>query len=420
MKRPLVLAVVVASVLVTAINLGLSATETTAFQVSPQTNSGFSIDALPANGAFTLLYPPDGAGSVLALALYVDALIVLLVYVLTRFRRRSPRARLTITLIVLPVIYLIADRSIVSFSTLQPCVYLPDPRLMWRVQPDLRVGPGAMFASNAHGLRGAEIEHQKPPDVFRIVVLGDSSLFGHGVGDDETFSVRLQKHLEGARPGRRIEVLNAAVPGYTTWQGLTWLRSVGVSFEPDWIIVGFNNDAAPAITTDRLSLDQPAWVQSIKDVLYQSAVYLVIRKTLISRSSRKLDPAAQDPNDRPTSVNSQRVPLGDFQDNLQSFQALARAHGAGLTIAVMPRNRPLQKRFSMGYREAMLAMAPQGVMVADFYAEWAKPEDTRFFIEGDRLHPNAAGQDRLARSVATLLQAAWKVNASSTPSSETP
>lgn len=415
------MALVLASVLVTAVHLGLVAASPGTFEDPPAPTNAFRIDALPANGFFTLLYPPNGAGRVLMLALYVDVLIVLLVYLLTRFPRRSPRVRLAITLFVVPLTYFIAESAVVSFSKTQPCVFLPDPRLMWRVQPNLRVGPGAPFASNAHGMRGATVERQKPPGVFRIVVLGDSSLFGHGVGDDETFSVRLQKHLEGSKPGQRIEVLNAAVPGYTTWQGLTWLRRVGLSFEPDWIIVGFNNDAGYAMVTDRQSLDQPSWVQAVKDVLYRSAVYLVIRKAIITSTSPLDDPQVQKEIASPTAAGKSRVPLADFKDNLQAFLDIARARAMGLTVVVMPRNRALAEHFSIGYREAMLEMTAQGVMVPDFFTEWSKPEDGKLFIEGDRLHPNAAGQDRLAREVATLLQAAWKVTGSSSrPSSGTP
>jgi hypothetical protein len=38
---------------------------------------------------------------------------------------------------------------------------------------------------------------------------------------------------------RRCEVINAGVPGYTTWQELEFLRQYGLSMQPDLVVLGF-------------------------------------------------------------------------------------------------------------------------------------------------------------------------------------
>jgi lysophospholipase L1-like esterase len=68
---------------------------------------------------------------------------------------------------------------------------------------------------NHIGLRGPDVKPRQTIEK-RILVLGDSFVFGHGVGDVETWPAQLQTLF--ARAGREIEVLNGGVPGYGTDQ----------------------------------------------------------------------------------------------------------------------------------------------------------------------------------------------------------
>ncbi len=52
----------------------------------------------------------------------------------------------------------------------------------------------------------------KPADVYRVLLLGDDMVFGSEVYTDELVSARLEQILKSTSP-RRIEVLNAAIPG---------------------------------------------------------------------------------------------------------------------------------------------------------------------------------------------------------------
>jgi lysophospholipase L1-like esterase len=66
---------------------------------------------------------------------------------------------------------------------------------------------------NALGLRGREISADSE-ERFRIVVLGDSMTYGHGVANGETYPYRLQELLGERRPGLDAEVINAGTRGY--------------------------------------------------------------------------------------------------------------------------------------------------------------------------------------------------------------
>jgi lysophospholipase L1-like esterase len=75
----------------------------------------------------------------------------------------------------------------------------------------------------------------KPPAVFRILVLGDSIAYGARVRRRDAFPERLEASL--AASGQPVEVVNAGVSGYTTWNEARWLEERGRAFEPDLVLV---------------------------------------------------------------------------------------------------------------------------------------------------------------------------------------
>ncbi len=72
-----------------------------------------------------------------------------------------------------------------------------DPEAGWTCKPDLDARyelPGSFnvrVLCNSRGLRDEEILYEKAPGFQRIVVLGDSFMWGYGVENDEMFSTQL-------------------------------------------------------------------------------------------------------------------------------------------------------------------------------------------------------------------------------------
>lgn len=93
---------------------------------------------------------------------------------------------------------------------------------------------------NSLSLRGPEVDVSKPKDVFRIVVIGDSVTYGLYVNADQAFPAQIEKMLTGQKiDGRRIEVINAGVPAFTTYNELHLYRDKLKDFSPDLVILGF-------------------------------------------------------------------------------------------------------------------------------------------------------------------------------------
>ena len=59
----------------------------------------------------------------------------------------------------------------------------------------------------------------KPKGVFRVLCLGDSSTWGDGVEPEQAFCPVLKTILQPRMPNVRVETINAAFKGYSSFQG---------------------------------------------------------------------------------------------------------------------------------------------------------------------------------------------------------
>lgn len=117
-----------------------------------------------------------------------------------------------------------------------------DPRYGWSNVPNRtvrfqRLEFDTEVSINEDGYRGPRIPVEPTPGRYRILVLGDSYVFGHGVDEEETFCSLVAARLPES------EVLNFGVVGYSTDQELMLLRDRGLRYRPDLVILGlYRND----------------------------------------------------------------------------------------------------------------------------------------------------------------------------------
>ncbi|HYU34227.1 MAG TPA: SGNH/GDSL hydrolase family protein [Thermoanaerobaculia bacterium] len=110
------------------------------------------------------------------------------------------------------------------------------PDIVYELRPGLDgTFRGQTLRTNALGIRGArEYAREKPAGTFRIVGLGDSNMFGWGVGEGEPYLQILEKRL-----GPRFEVLNFGVPGYNGVMEVSTYEHRAAELAPDLVIVHF-------------------------------------------------------------------------------------------------------------------------------------------------------------------------------------
>ena len=135
--------------------------------------------------------------------------------------------------------------------------YRPDGRLGFALRPGVRVRHvdrdfSVTVAVNGLGSRGPERGTSKPAGTPRILLLGDSFAFGWGVEQQETFGARLERLLtERVGP---VEVLSAAVPGWSTDQHYIYLRTRGLALDPDLILLAVSENDLTELGLNRLTL----------------------------------------------------------------------------------------------------------------------------------------------------------------------
>lgn len=98
------------------------------------------------------------------------------------------------------------------------------------------------FKISSMGLRDREYE-KKEPNEIRIILLGDSFIFGQGVNSADSLPKQLEKKLNSERTSEddpKYSVINAGIPGYGTDNIYNYLIHGRLyELEPDMVILGF-------------------------------------------------------------------------------------------------------------------------------------------------------------------------------------
>jgi len=131
----------------------------------------------------------------------------------------------------------------------------PDPYTGYRHKPNTTgmYNADTPARANSQGNRDAEVAVPKPPDVFRILLIGDSFTVGANVQEAEAFGQVLERLLNESA-GPKIEVVNTGVGGWSPFQYAQFLKNYGAQYEPDLVLVGLfvGND----VYLDQFSVEQ--------------------------------------------------------------------------------------------------------------------------------------------------------------------
>lgn len=114
-----------------------------------------------------------------------------------------------------------------------------DPELGWVYTPGKSAPAdyGITYTFSSEGYRSDRLDKKTDFSKPRIVIVGDSLLFGHALPFKETFGYKLQMKLRD-----RYEVLNFAVQAYGTDQMYLTLKRVLPTYRPQFVITDYAPD----------------------------------------------------------------------------------------------------------------------------------------------------------------------------------
>lgn len=135
----------------------------------------------------------------------------------------------------------VASRAILGIAPLTTggLLWEHHPRWGWRHRPGaedtfVKLGARQHIRINSKGLREREIDYEKPPGVFRVLVLGDSTVVGFEVAPEDVFTRVAEDRLRQA--GYPVEFINAGHRGWGTGQALLFLEDEGLRYRPDLVL----------------------------------------------------------------------------------------------------------------------------------------------------------------------------------------
>ena len=298
-----------------------------------------------------------------------------------------------------------------------------DAECFWRLKPSLQLSDKADkrwsgMIANSHGFRNREFPLKKPAETYRIVCIGDSTTFGFGVDWNEAWPHRLEELLNARSSGSRIEVINAGVPGYTSFQGLQYAKQLLPELQPDLVVVTFGNNDGWCWDnhTDR-EFARSRRNRAGVPVLRSSRAMQLGTLWYQGRFGQPAHPDRQWADDvwsyRTEPDWTPRVPMNEFAKNLSEIARLCRSANSDIVLVQWPDRvqlggLPTPRQPYLNIIESVCdSQAISRVNLIPTFM--ARATETRaMYLPDDNIHVDAAGNrivaDAVAHAVAAMIR----------------
>ena len=315
------------------------------------------------------------------------------------------RGLLTLASLAIAVVFAEALCSLSPFA--RSAIFVVDPDVGVVRAPSQRGlvpsgeedGRWTSLTINALGLRGDEVPMPKPAGETRVLCLGDSFVFGGGLGDDETLTASAQRLC-----GRGVDharFINAGGNGHDTRTTALALKRLAPLVDPDVVVIGWNwNDVVSLKEPFRLGADlrlAPAWVR-------RTALY---KTTHAERWPRVDAEGAARHRDEVLAVARTDAPYAAACAAFESIATVCRNQKCCLLVLAMP-------ELTWTESGAFPSLPKLAAVLDRLRIAWVDGQPAHFAAlrRGEKLtqaldpcHPSAAGTREMAR---VLLRALWE------------
>jgi hypothetical protein len=128
---------------------------------------------------------------------------------------------------------------------------------------------------NGSGFRGHDVDPKRPPGVYRILSVGDSTTFGTNVRNEQTYTYRLGEILRDR--GVPVETINAGMPGSTLWKQAIMLEKRFREYEFDLVVLYTNYGYRRDYLELRRFMEENRLRLQVRDGLARLHLYRLLR-----------------------------------------------------------------------------------------------------------------------------------------------
>ncbi len=288
---------------------------------------------------------------------------------------------------------------------------------------------------NSRGYRGDLVTLPKPDGIFRIVAIGGSTTYGHGLPTDQTWPYQLQQILRDQYGLAKVEVVNLGAPGYYSLDSVVNLATRGLAHEPDLVLAYDGvNDAVIRMYQDpacyngdtplfAMGMDRGIW-QFTAPELPPSALYRLVAyrmgwledPTVFTAALKHTGLCPPEPgNISQVDLVAQNPPT-HFARNERSLAALAQSAGAQMVFSTFAWDTATAEAIlaadpNQSYTLALqTAIDEQNTLLRDLAGQTdsllidlAAEMGSGPYFQGDQVHQSAEGARRQAEVYAAFL-----------------
>jgi len=204
-----------------------------------------------------------------------------------------------------------------------------------------------------HSFNPQEFLVEKPPNGFRVFVIGGSSAYGFPWGARVAFARALGDALQASRPEREVEVVNAAAMSYGSHRLRILTREL-LAYDPDLLIVYSGHNEFVERRFYREMLERPEELDRLRKLLYRWRLFSLLSRTRerIGRDGNGgvASEAGEDGAGRLLGLDVSReysVNVGEsevaevralFEENLRAILDMADRAGVPVLLCTVPSN----------------------------------------------------------------------------------
>jgi len=291
-----------------------------------------------------------------------------------------------------------------------------DPDIYYELIPSMeKTFKGSIVKTNPEGMRvGADNTEKmrKTEQTMLIVGIGDSTMFGWGIDQKDTYLQQLEDLLNASDHGCLYKVLNLAVPGYNSEQELAVFKKKILRMKPNILVLHYDHNDSDPIGDEYL----PDYIapEVGDNFLHSALVKWVIRRVTYAENKNRIYVKGE--NKRFQNYIFEGPAYSRHLEALRQLSDLAEKNHIPVFVVLFDTwieralNQDRDIHYQVLHKKLIPFMTAQGFHILDFYdifqaymKENGLHDLKTLWISPSDGHPNAKGHRIIAESLYRMI-----------------